>query len=855
MSNWKGTAVPNTGIIEKVYFNTNLSNEEVISLLSQLTYIEGINMTYLLTKVDNTFNLVVLHTEGGYALGGVDDTNSEIYYWADETLAPMMGISAGWQPFDNPIEVNGEVASVSENIEIGSQNDLISSLFSITPFTQDEPITNLPEFLTGIADAIREVKGSTEKINAQNYKPEILKFKELIGSGGDPEWDGDYSEEGELPKPEGTLEITENGEYDVTDKAYVNINIKEPTEPVEPTSYKVRYFDVDGTLLKEEDVEPNGKTTPPDNPSYDPDYLIFDCWNYDTETYIVDRDTDIGALYKTVDDVTYIFLDIQDGMNLTIKLDIAYRTSIDWGDGTTTESFTNTQFSHTYESIGQYIIKVYGENQLLGSGGGGLLRGGTIQSIQKVYVRKGISKISGFAFYGLKGLKILSIPSSLTYTGQSLCLDCFSLKCLILPNAPIDGEKLCANCYNLIVACVPDLSELYSSFTNCRSLEKFIIPKRITVIDYDSFRECYSLNKVIVHNEITAIGSVAFQKCCSLKEIYIPNGVTRIDNSAFDSCYSLTEIVIPDSVETLDTYVFSNCSSLRNITIPNNITSIKAGLFQNCDSLVNVTLPANIDVIDTRAFYNCKSLVNIRFGDGLKTIGKESFYNCYSLKDVNFPSSLTDIGEKAFYGCNTFKKIIVPENVVSIGTNAFSYCKSLKEAILPDSLTTTSSLFIDCYSLSSVKLGCNLTSLSSFSGCSSLIDIVIPDSVETLGNSCFYGCSIQNYTLPKSLKEIGNSCFSNNPLLTTITIPENVISIGSSAFNSGYLKNVFVECVNVPALQTNSFPSSFTTNGVFWVKDDIIEELKVATNWSVYADIMKPKSWYPSLTDPSLMEE
>jgi hypothetical protein len=38
---------------------------------------------------------------------------------------------------------------------------------------------------------------------------------------------------------------------------------------------------------------------------------------------------------------------------------------------------------------------------------------------------------------------------------------------------------------------------------------------------------------------------------------------------------------------------------------------------------------------------------------------------------------------------------------------------------------------------------------------------------------------------------------------------------------------------------------------IMWVKDSIIEQLKVATNWSTYATYMKPLSWYPSLTNPN----
>ena len=225
MANWKGTTVPNTGYVEKIYFNIQMSVDEVVNELKKLTYIlqdDGFNMAGLFSTVSGKA-IAVLHADGHYF---IQSSIGMLF----QTITQNASFT-GWNPDiismfpDGGVLIQEQATNEMEGYQLGSENDKISSLFSITPFTQDEPITNLPEFLTGIADAIREVKGTTEKINAQNYKPEILKFKELIGSGGDPEWDGDYSEEGELPKPEGTLEITENGEYDVVDKASVNVSV------------------------------------------------------------------------------------------------------------------------------------------------------------------------------------------------------------------------------------------------------------------------------------------------------------------------------------------------------------------------------------------------------------------------------------------------------------------------------------------------------------------------------------------------------------------------------------------------------------------------------------------------------
>lgn len=62
------------------------------------------------------------------------------------------------------------------------------------------------EKLKAIADAIREKKGTTEPIKASNFASEILSIPTGI-------------------EPSGTIEISENGVYDVTEYASANVNV------------------------------------------------------------------------------------------------------------------------------------------------------------------------------------------------------------------------------------------------------------------------------------------------------------------------------------------------------------------------------------------------------------------------------------------------------------------------------------------------------------------------------------------------------------------------------------------------------------------------------------------------------
>lgn len=128
-SGWQGTAVPNSGYVEKVYLNTNLSVDEVISLISQLTYSED-GRYLVLADSENTKVIAIMGMDGLYGI----QVDSAFLFSNTEELGFI-----GWNTdLVNPYTFGLEATFVLGPFEAGSQNNLLSSLFSTTPFTQSE---------------------------------------------------------------------------------------------------------------------------------------------------------------------------------------------------------------------------------------------------------------------------------------------------------------------------------------------------------------------------------------------------------------------------------------------------------------------------------------------------------------------------------------------------------------------------------------------------------------------------------------------------------------------------------------------------------------------------------------------
>ena len=121
------------------------------------------------------------------------------------------------------------------------------------------------------------------------------------------------------------------------------------------------------------------------------------------------------------------------------------------------------------------------------------------------------------------------------------------------------------------------------------------------------------------------------------------------------------------------------------------------------------------------------------------------------------------------------------------------------------------------------------------------------DRVTTVGTYAFYNCSSLTSASFPLVMSIGSSAFYNCSKLTTVELPK-ATSIGSYVFqNCKSLKALVIRTpssvctLNGFALASTSIASG---TGYIYVPDDLVDSYKAATNWSTYADQIKPLSEY-----------
>lgn len=189
---------------------------------------------------------------------------------------------------------------------------------------------------------------------------------------------------------------------------------------------------------------------------------------------------------------------------------------------------------------------------------------------------------------------------------------------------------------------------------------------------------------------------------------------------------------------------------------------------------------------------------NVIVPEGINIIGKNAFYNS-DIESITLPESVFEISDASFMNCKSLSKVKLPNGLRELGRSVFHSCVSLESIRIPESVTVIpNSAFFDCSNLTDVKLPDGLIKIrgSVFSECRSLESIHIPESVSYIGRGAFVNCrSLSSIKVPDNLQAIEDHMFRGCSSLKEITIPEHLQRVGTYAFND--CKNI--EFIEIPA--------------------------------------------------------
>ena len=458
-----------------------------------------------------------------------------------------------------------------------------------------------------------------------------------------------------------------------------------------------------------------------------------------------------------------------------------------------------------------------------------------------------------------------------------------------------DNVGVFAKCKNLESCILPETLETIGSyaFIGCSALSGINLPSSLKTIGDAAFSDCTAFTSIGFPSSITAIGSNAFKECTSLEidDLALPN-LTSIGKGAFMNVKirrisNLGKLTyLNDASES--GYTFGDRNILEEIILPETMTEIYDNALYKYTALTNVTLPSSLTTIKANAFNGCTALTNITLPQSLITIGKNAFSNCTSLEigDLSLPN-LEILGSGAFNGVKISKisnlgKItaVNPENSSSANLGDKSV---LREITLPNTIKTIGNgtfsgyTALETITIESGASGINVGA-GAFSGLpSSTTFNVDPDAFVSLGSNAFNGTSIWNEVtftnvtrldhqvfrgstiskikLPsvETMAAITNydGIFSYCPNLILVDIGENCTSIGADSFGryigtQGNNITVVVRATTPPSLAGTLINTTwvYATVGELYVPDASVDAYKAATNWSRYADIIKPLSGY-----------
>ena len=334
-------------------------------------------------------------------------------------------------------------------------------------------------------------------------------------------------------KPSGTLEISENGVYDVYSYSSASVDVH-PSASLSETYISNGNYNITGEF--------NGGVITVDVPA--PQFV--------TETLNVSANGTYNP-GEGVDGYSQVVVDVPQSVTGFTEKDL-------------TEGNLNiVNLNNSASFVASFAFE----------------RNETIQTVNLPYA----TRVGNYAFHSCKSLTQLNLPVC-SYIDGFAFQECIALTQFNLPMCSSIGYYAFQNCASLSEVSLPVCSYINSyAFQECSLVTQLNLPVCSYIGNY-AFQYCFSLSKVSLP-VCTYIGDWAFQSCSLLTPLNLPV-CSYIGKSAFHNCSSLSEVSLP-MCSYIGVDAFWGCSLLTQVSLP-MCNSIDKWAFEDCSSLSIITI-------------------------------------------------------------------------------------------------------------------------------------------------------------------------------------------------------------------------------------------------------------------------
>lgn len=455
-----------------------------------------------------------------------------------------------------------------------------------------------------------------------------------------------------------------------------------------------------------------------------------------------------------------------------------------------------------------------------------------------------VTEIADGAFFGLSGLRSVTIPDTVTDVGENAFADCKNLTAVTLG---ADIESISKNAF---LGC-DSIADVYIRNVGAHCARRFgnrysnpVCSAKRIFIDDVPVGDCLEIPAKVGWYSIDKISDYAF---CGLriKTLELADGIEKmsIAPDAFSGCDELAHVVLPDSLKSLDPSGLLSCKSLKfneyggarylgsksnpykalvlaadapSLTLHPDTQIICRGAFSGCVKLNKLYVSAHLIYGDKHAFTDCPEPITVVLPDditvsdlrkpngnkkfvfneykGLEYLGSER--NPYKMvvgysqaaQSYELHPDTEIIGADAFANNTKLESFVASDKVTYINEHAFRGCVSLEKIFLPSGLKYTAAAFE--YGGGAKEVHC--PSIADWCGITFACALCVGFEVSFdlyLGNAL-----AEDVVVPNGVEAIKANAFCKCGSIKRVTLPESIRRIGDHAF----FKCAALQSVHIP---------------------------------------------------------